>query len=468
MAAKDTRKYSHEYLIGDVIALTLSFMIAMHIRFGNGWDKIQPSSWKKWYVVGFVFIITINLVLMYFHKLYDMKYRFLLSQIPKLVQDFVYSILAFIVTMFFIRKIQFSRLTFVYYGLVGLPMLTISRFIMNRRIKKMFEAGIGVKKLLFVGFNDANKEVIDYLKEHREFGICVEGGLTPDGCEDVHFEILGRLADYKKIIENYEIDIVLVSSYNATAKEIITYCENNYIQIFMIPDVINLVSNPVDIGYINSVPLLTFRESRLTSFEGKLKRLFDFMLACLALIPGLPIMGVIGLLIKLSSPGPVIFKHKRLGMNGEFIYVYKFRTMAQDADKILQQIFLNNPELKKQYEREFKLENDPRITGIGAFLRKTSLDELPQIFNILKGELSIVGPRPIVEREIEKYGEYSKYILKVPPGLTGLWQVSGRSDVSYNDRIQLDMYYINNWTFMLDMTIILKTIPAVLARRGAY
>lgn len=468
MASKGTKKYSHDYFIGDIIALALSFLIAMYIRFGEGWNRIQPPSWKKWYVLGFTFIISVNLILMYFHRLYDMKYRFIMTQIPKIVQAFVYSILAFFIIMFFIRQVQFSRLTFAYYAIVGLPLITFSRFIVNRRIKRMFESGIGVKKLLFIGFSDANKEVIDYLKEHREFGIYVEGGLTFSGLEDSHFEILGDLSDYKKVIDNYDIDIVLVSNYNETAKDIITYCENNYIQVFMIPDVMNLISNPVDIGYINSVPLLTFRESRLTSFEGKLKQLSDFILALIALIPCIPIMGIIAVLIKLSSPGPVLFKHKRLGMNGEFIYVYKFRTMIQNADNVLQQLFINNPSLKEQYEREFKLEDDPRITGVGAFLRKTSLDELPQIFNILKGELSFVGPRPIVEQEIEKYGEYSKYILRVPPGLTGLWQVSGRSDVSYNDRIQLDMYYINNWTFMLDITILLKTIPAVLARKGAY
>jgi exopolysaccharide biosynthesis polyprenyl glycosylphosphotransferase len=462
------KKYKQEYLIGDLIALIISFLAAMSIRFGYNWENIVPHDWGKWYVVAFGFVIFMNIVMMYFYRLYDMKYRFILSQIPKIVQAFIYSMLTFFILMFFLRNVQFSRLMLAYYSFIAIPLLIVFRFIMNRRIKKMFEAGIGVKKLLYVDLNEANVEVIKYLSQHKEFGIVVEGGLSKEGRELDELEILGTIDNYKVIIEAYDIDIILLSYYNDVTKDIITYCENNYIQIYMIPDLINLVSNPIDIGYINSVPLLTFRESRLTSFEGKLKRLTDFIFAFLGLVVVVPIMLVIGILIKMSSKGQILFKHKRLGMNGHYIYLYKFRTMVENADKVLEELFLKHPELKKEYEENFKLENDPRITKIGSFLRKTSLDELPQIFNILKGELSIVGPRPIVEAEIEKYGDYGKYILRVPPGLTGLWQVSGRSDINYNDRIQLDMYYINNWNFMLDITIILKTIPAVLARKGAY
>jgi Undecaprenyl-phosphate galactose phosphotransferase WbaP len=181
-----------------------------------------------------------------------------------------------------------------------------------------------------------------------------------------------------------------------------------------------------------------------------------------------PLILIISILIKLDSPGPIIFKHKRLGLNGKIIEVYKFRSMVVNAQEVLQELFAKDPNLKKEFEESFKLKNDPRITRVGAFLRKTSLDEIPQLFNVLKGDLSLVGPRPIVINEIEKYGEYGKYLLRVPPGVTGLWQISGRSDIDYNERVKLDMQYIMNWSLWLDINIIFKTIPAVLKRDGAY
>ncbi|MDI3280997.1 MAG: sugar transferase, partial [Bacillota bacterium] len=146
----------------------------------------------------------------------------------------------------------------------------------------------------------------------------------------------------------------------------------------------------------------------------------------------------------------------------------KFRTMIQDAEKVLRELLTQNPELAAEYRRDFKLRQDPRITRVGRFLRRTSLDELPQLINVLRGEMSLVGPRPIVPEEIEKYGFWGRFLLRVPPGVTGFWQVSGRSDVDYEERIKLDMYYINNWSLGLDLAILLRTIPAVLQRKGAY
>ncbi|MBE6364174.1 MAG: undecaprenyl-phosphate galactose phosphotransferase WbaP [Lentisphaerae bacterium] len=197
------------------------------------------------------------------------------------------------------------------------------------------------------------------------------------------------------------------------------------------------------------------------------KRILEFILSAigivLAFIPGI----FLAILVKLSSRGPVFYRAKRLGKNGKTIYVLKFRTMNPDADDKLEQLLAENPELKAEWEKNFKLENDPRITKIGNFLRKTSLDELPQFINVLKGEMSLIGPRPIVEKEVAYYGEDYKVFSSVKPGITGLWQVSGRSDTDYEDRVAMDVFYVNNWSIWMDFYIFIATFNAVLLRRGA-
>lgn len=198
------------------------------------------------------------------------------------------------------------------------------------------------------------------------------------------------------------------------------------------------------------------------------KRTFDILFSSLILVFLSPILFMIALLIKFSSNGPIVFSHKRIGRGGKPFKCYKFRTMYKDADKRLQEL-LKNPEIKKEWEENFKLKNDPRVTPIGAFLRKTSLDEFPQFWNVLKGDLSVVGPRPVVQDEIlQQYGEKAVKVLSIRPGLTGLWQVSGRNDTSYSNRILLDEEYINNQSFALDLKLVLKTIPAMISSRGAY
>lgn len=197
------------------------------------------------------------------------------------------------------------------------------------------------------------------------------------------------------------------------------------------------------------------------------KRLLEIVLAgigvVLAFLPGV----VLALLVKLSTRGSVFYRAKRLGQYGKPIEVLKFRTMHADADKELERLLAENPELKEEWEKNFKLHNDPRVTRIGRFLRRTSLDELPQFWNVLKGEMALIGPRPIVPREVPLYGKDYPVFASVKPGITGLWQVSGRSDVSYSERVALDVFYVNNWSIWLDCYIFWATFNAVLFCRGA-
>jgi exopolysaccharide production protein ExoY len=201
---------------------------------------------------------------------------------------------------------------------------------------------------------------------------------------------------------------------------------------------------------------------------GALKRGFDIVVAAVGLLLLSPLFLMIALLVKCSDGGSVFYGHRRVGRNGELFHCLKFRTMVPNGDQVLAAYFSRNPEARKEWNATRKLQNDPRVTGVGAVLRKLSLDELPQIINILRGEMSIVGPRPVVADELEMYGGAADYYLKSRPGLTGLWQVSGRNDVSYETRVAFDRHYVENWSLAADVRIILKTIPAVCLSRGSY
>jgi len=211
-----------------------------------------------------------------------------------------------------------------------------------------------------------------------------------------------------------------------------------------------------------SIHNLTFKRSIF------FKRFLDIFIVLVASPFWLPVVLILCILTKLTSKGPVFYGHKRVGKNGKEIKCWKFRSMCINSQEILEQILATDPVRREEWEKDRKFQDDPRVTKFGKFLRKTSLDELPQLFNILKGDMSLIGPRPVTEPELVKYGEYKDYVLSVTPGLSGLWQVSGRSDTGYEERISFDTFYIQNWSIWLDIWILIKTVWVVINGKGAY
>jgi Undecaprenyl-phosphate galactose phosphotransferase WbaP len=208
--------------------------------------------------------------------------------------------------------------------------------------------------------------------------------------------------------------------------------------------------------------------ARLLSSLWTLKRAIDVAVALIALVLFFPLMAAVALAIKLTSPGPIFFGHRRLGFQGKWFNAWKFRTMHPNGDAVLRDYLAAHPVARDEWERDQKLRSDPRVTRIGKFLRRSSLDELPQVWNVLKGEMSLVGPRPIVAKEVAKYGHVFGKYAAVKPGITGMWQVSGRNEVSYEERVKLDQYYVANWSPWLDLFILAKTIIVLIRRDGAY
>lgn len=214
--------------------------------------------------------------------------------------------------------------------------------------------------------------------------------------------------------------------------------------------------------------MLKIRNNMAREYNRVLKRSFDLFGSIVGGLVISPLIFAIAVKIYIDSPGPIIFAHSRIGSKGQLFPCYKFRSMVPNAQEALEEHLENNPHAREEWNRDFKLKDDPRITKIGKFLRKTSLDELPQLLNVIKGEMSLVGPRPIVSQEIEKYGHYINDYYLIRPGMTGYWQVSGRSDIDYDTRVQMDSWYVRNWSLWQDIVLLVKTINVVFKRRGAY
>jgi Undecaprenyl-phosphate galactose phosphotransferase WbaP len=274
-----------------------------------------------------------------------------------------------------------------------------------------------------------------------------------------------------EIVKRYKIRMAMVAIPNLDNKGL-KHLVNTSVSAFRysayIPDLVSATNIWMSVRDFGGVLGLTTSNKLKMAWNLWIKRFMDIVIVIFGCILIFPFLLIIALLVKLSSPGPVLYGHKRLGTNGKHFTAYKFRSMVMDAQERLQRLLESDPEIKKEWDKNHKLQNDPRVTVIGRFMRRTSLDEFPQLLNILKGEMSLVGPRPIVDEEVSKYGEDFGWIFSVKPGLTGMWQVSGRSEADYTARVLYDTYYLQSWSVWLDIWILFMTFGAVIRGKGAY
>jgi exopolysaccharide biosynthesis polyprenyl glycosylphosphotransferase len=281
------------------------------------------------------------------------------------------------------------------------------------------------------------------------------------------FKGLGSTDQIPQITRDHGVDVVIITLpwlYYRKILGILGQCERLKVSIRIVPDLFQLSLSQVDIDDLNGIPLIWTKSVSIKGWNLAVKRVMDVLFSSVALVVLSPLMLLIAALVRLDSPGPVIFKQTRIGRGARPFTVYKFRTMREGAE--LEQESLRN--LNEAQGPLFKIKEDPRRTMLGRFLRRRSLDELPQLYNVLRGEMSVVGPRPQLPYEVEQYQEWHKKRLETWPGLTGLWQVSGRSDLTFDDMVLPDIYYIENWSLLLDLRIALKTIPTLILGTGAY
>jgi len=348
-----------------------------------------------------------------------------------------------------------------------------ARFLLRRYMYSLRKLGYFLTPAVIVGANQEGRWLAEQLLRWETSGLHIVGFVDKkEPVTSVLFHglpCLGSVEKLGEIIGHYNIgEVILASSAFSTRDYLLdifrSYGVSERVNIRMSSGLYEILTTGLTINKFAYVPLVFVNKVRLSGSDNAVKFILDYLLAIISLILLSPFFVLIAFFIKRSSPGPVFHRRLVMGLNGKQFYALKFRTMVINGDEVLDQ----HPALKIELQSNHKLKNDPRITSIGAFLRKYSLDELPQLFNVLKRDMSLVGPRMISPEEAPMYEQFVMNLLTVLPGITGLWQVSGRSDISYEERVRLDMYYVRNWSLWLDLQLLFQTIPAVLKAKGAY
>jgi len=376
-----------------------------------------------------------------------------------------------IATAAFILKLEFVSRSFIaLLFLISCAFLIIERFSIVTFLRNMRKKGYNTRNILLVGTGQRAENFINLVHKHSEWGLRILGLIDVDKemlNKTISGEkVIGTLDDIPAILNEKVVDEVMFivpRSWLSVIEKSLLACEVQGIRTNIAVDFFNLnIARSVS-SDIEGMPLLSFQTTIGEEWQLLLKRVFDIIMSLGGIILALPIFLALTVMIRFLSSGPAIFKQARSGLNGRKFVMYKFRTMIEDAES-------KKAELEKFNSMKgpaFKMRNDPRVTRFGTFLRRSSMDELPQLFNVLKGEMSIVGPRPPLPSEIDKYEVWQRRRLSMKPGLTCLWQANGRNNVDFEKWMKLDLEYIDNWSLGMDLKIILKTIPAVLFSIGA-
>ncbi|MEZ4867737.1 MAG: sugar transferase [Caldilineaceae bacterium] len=474
------RLYQGALLVSDTLALMLAFALAYWVRFyGNIPIFREGAASLEHYASLVLILIPVWLALFALLQLYD--FHFLLSgtsEYASALNGCTSGMMLVVVISFVIPEFVIARGWLLLSWVLSTGLVCTNRFVLRRVAQTMRSRGIFVAPAIIVGTNAEAISLATQLMESSYSGLKVVGFVdesdAPQGEKGMRtligLPVLGTLDTLADILHQKEVEEIIIASTALTRPQLLT----TTLQLSTMPAVemslssglYEIFTTGLRVSTRNAVPLLRLNRLRLDPLEMIMKTALDYTVILLAAPLLLPLLGLIALLIKLDSPGPALYRRRVLGIGGKEFDAFKFRTMLVNGDEMLAQ---NYPELLAELRANHKLKQDPRVTRVGAWLRKISLDELPQLLNILLGQMSLVGPRMISPAEAELYGPMKQNLLTVKPGLTGLWQVSGRSDLSYAERVQLDMHYIRNYSIWLDLQILcLQTLPAVWKGRGAY
>lgn len=365
-----------------------------------------------------------------------------------------------------------SRLMLIYVAALTVGLLSAARVIRRVVLAYLRSKGIGVQRVLIVGMGDTGQAVLRAILARSELGYKVIGYLDDNptkGDVDIgRVPGLGNTRNLRSAIRTQGVDMVIATlrwKHYDTILEIVRTCRQTGVEVRLVPDIFQLNMRQVHVETLDGIPLLGISTQEKFGGANRLfKRAVDLTFVVLTAIVWLPTLVITGIAVRLDSEGPVLYQQRRIGENGREFMMYKFRTMITNADELRDQVIEDN----NLDPRHPKIVDDPRVTRVGKFLRKLSLDELPNFINVMRGEMSMVGPRPPMPDEVALYEPWHKRRLNIIPGITGLWQVSGRSDIPFDEMCLLDIYYIENWSLKLDVQILLRTVPRVLLRSGAY
>lgn len=468
-------------LVLDVIAVFVAFYAAHQLRYnvelGGAVREIYKTQYSD-FTTPSIAAALLLVAIFPTRGIYQIRRRMtLLDYFPRIVSAFAMVVAGVILLSFFLQ-ITKSRLIFIYLGVFGVALMMLHRWILQSLRIRLMVRGHGVDRVLLVGEGPSSRRLMQSFMGDPTLGYRLIGFVSSHaGAEMMRIGTergvlvcprLGTLEQLGDVVRKQRIDEVLIveqSDKHVDLPTVINLCRDSVVQFRLVPDMLQISLDRVDVSEINGVPTIGIRGAAIQGWNSILKRGADILISAFVLaVLAIP-MVVIAVLIVRDSPGGVFYRHTRVGRYGRPFTMIKFRAMVKDADKQWEDMATVAGGSAVQL---FKDRNDPRITKVGRVLRRYSLDELPQLFNVVRGQMSIIGPRPPLPREVMSYEEWHLQRLLVRPGITGLWQVNGRSDLPFDEMVRLDLYYAENWSPGLDVKILLRTIPAVVFARGAY
>ena len=461
--------------ISDLVLIAVAFVLAYWLRYRVQWFlAVDPSNQADLvtympFGLALVFLLFCSF---HFSRVYRFRRdRIWLEEIYTIASATTIGVVVLIILNLTFGQLSYSRLIFLYTAALVTLLLGISRGIIYAARSYLRNQRIGLERVVLVGVGDVGMMVLRTIAARPSLGYELVGFLDDNPAKnrtDIgRFQALGPLDNFADILQAHDIDTAIIclpwQSHRIVA-HLLHVCEQTGIKAQIVPDFFQMTKNQMKVEQLNGIPLITTRDVSIAGWNLFVKRALDVTLATVTLVVALPLGALIALCIRLESPGPILYSQTRIGRNGQPFKIYKFRSMIVDADTQLDQM----GELNEASGPLFKMRDDPRRTATGRILRRFSLDELPNLINVFRSEMSLVGPRPNVPAEVAQYKDWHRKRLSVSPGMTGLWQVSGRSDLTFDEMVLLDIYYAENWTPTLDMNILLRTIPKVLAAEGAY
>jgi Undecaprenyl-phosphate galactose phosphotransferase WbaP len=464
-------------VLSDFAVVILSLSLAYLIRI-----EILPRLFEVYKQIG---LVSFNYFLQYFYfagiwitvfaneKLYTKRFLFW-EEVKILLKSTTISSSLIMILIFVARKqVEFSRTIVISVWVLSLLLFPLFRLLTKTLLVK---CNIWNKKLLIIGVLQTALLVLKCINKNKTMGYEILGFLDDDpekiGKTFGGVKVLGPISELENVAKAYGSKDIMVATPHLSREKIKTLlakCETMCESLWLIPRTGDFITEGVEINTLGEVFVLNVKRNLTKPWNILSKNLFDITLTVILIILALPLMLLISIIIRLDSKGPMFFIQKRLGQREKPFGLYKFRSMSINSEHLLSEYLEKNPKAREEWKKYKKLKNyDPRVTKVGRYLRRYSLDELPQLFNIIQGKMSLVGPRPYLVEELEGKTPFKRTLSRVKPGITGLWQTSGRSELPFDKRIELDEFYIRNWSLWQDLTIIMKSIKIWLSGRGAY